>query len=98
MCTETYGFSAEVVCTGNLRASIPYIPIHIDYMCAAEALVFLLHGLEPVAWAYLRNGSCRVVLQPMRTFLELAQSLMLAAERQAWPGEAAHLMSGGMPC
>ncbi len=33
-CTETYGFSAEVVCTGNLRASIPYIPVHIDYMCA----------------------------------------------------------------
>ncbi|KAK9845511.1 hypothetical protein WJX81_008336 [Elliptochloris bilobata] len=32
VCTETYGFSAEVVCTGNLRASIPYIPIHIDYM------------------------------------------------------------------
>lgn len=35
VCTETYGFSAEVVCTGNLRASIPYIPIHVDYMCAA---------------------------------------------------------------
>ena len=33
-CTETYGFSAEVVCTGNLRAAIPYIPVHVDYMCA----------------------------------------------------------------
>ncbi len=35
VCTETYGFSADVVCTGNLHTSMPYIPIHCDYMCAA---------------------------------------------------------------
>ncbi len=30
VCTETYGFSADV-----LHTSMPYIPIHCDYMCAA---------------------------------------------------------------
>ena len=79
VCTETYGFSAEVVCTGNLRASIPYIPIHIDYMCAAEAPANLMCGLQPNALVVLQSSRC-FILQIQR----------IAAIPLAYPGNTEH--------
>eukprot|EP00873_Tetraselmis_striata_P016162 jgi/Tetstr1/436426/TSEL_025256.t1 len=32
VCTETYGRSPEVIVSGDVRAVMPYIPMHLDYM------------------------------------------------------------------
>ena len=87
MCTETYGFSAEVVCTGNLRASIPYIPIHIDYMCAAKALADVLCDFKPSALVVLQKNRCYYTvisdaLQPFRCPIWGTQNMLLADSRQ----------------
>jgi hypothetical protein len=32
VCRETYGVSTDVIVTGDVLATMPYIPTHLDYM------------------------------------------------------------------
>ena len=32
MCTEAYGCAPDVLFTGDVQATIPYMPAHLDYM------------------------------------------------------------------